>query len=263
MNSSLLHPVLVNISPLVYGHVLFILDCQKSHVQILSQRNLKLGLQIVQQMPDMILGLFCPFVSLCQDYQTDCTLGFNSMEAGASVNHFHFHGFPQNVDISSHTLPLLRYIENTLPHLLHIFQNKSRSEAVVYLEHYPDWLAAPIVCRSSHLPSLLELGKAFISELQRCEIPHHAILQYITESQEFRIFVFPRQSQVFNTNELKIAVLELCGVLSCRSEEAFCSLNQAEVQEMVKEQVQVSASDFQEIILGFQNRLLSSGWKIM
>ncbi len=62
-SSAVQHPVLVNISPLITGHVLFIVHCFDCLPQILTERALAVGFQIAHNFPSMILGttnFHCP-----------------------------------------------------------------------------------------------------------------------------------------------------------------------------------------------------------
>lgn len=67
------HPLIINASPLVRGHALFVPEIAKCHPQVLDTEKLCFGLSVLRTLDE-----------------GDAILGFNSLGAFASVNHFHF-----------------------------------------------------------------------------------------------------------------------------------------------------------------------------
>uniref|UniRef100_A0A8C0H4A3 GDP-D-glucose phosphorylase 1 n=1 Tax=Chelonoidis abingdonii TaxID=106734 RepID=A0A8C0H4A3_CHEAB len=80
--------VVINVSPLEFGHVLFIPDPALCLPQILTQELLKFGLESV------LLSAHPGF-----------RVGFNSLGAFASVNHLHLHGFYLDWELLIETAP--------------------------------------------------------------------------------------------------------------------------------------------------------------
>ena len=70
-----IHRLVVNSSPLYRGHCLFIPEAERQHPQVLTAAGLLLG---------------CRLATLA-GAQPDLSVGFNSLGAWASVNHFHLH----------------------------------------------------------------------------------------------------------------------------------------------------------------------------
>lgn len=68
--------VIINVSPLEFGHCLLVPECSRCHPQILTPPALQIGIESV-------------FLSADPGYK----VGFNSLGAFASVNHLHLHGY--------------------------------------------------------------------------------------------------------------------------------------------------------------------------
>jgi len=69
-------PLFVNVNPLLPGHSLFVPEPPACHPQVMTPRLLRLGAALV-----------------AGSRRVDCRIGFNSLCAWASVNHFHMHLF--------------------------------------------------------------------------------------------------------------------------------------------------------------------------
>ncbi len=80
--------VLVNVSPLEFGHCLFVPDPSQCFPQVLTKFAIQAGIQSVLLSAD-----------------PGFRVGFNSLGAFASVNHLHLHGYYLNRELKLESLP--------------------------------------------------------------------------------------------------------------------------------------------------------------
>ncbi|XP_071777313.1 GDP-D-glucose phosphorylase 1 [Centroberyx gerrardi] len=81
--------VLVNVSPLEFGHCLFVPDPSRCFPQILTQFSIQVGIESVLLSSD-----------------PGFRMGFNSLGAFASVNHLHLHGYYLDHELKIESMPV-------------------------------------------------------------------------------------------------------------------------------------------------------------
>lgn len=81
--------VLINVSPLEFGHCLFVPDPSKCLPQVLTTHTIQVGIESVLLSSD-----------------PGFRVGFNSLGAFASVNHLHLHGYYLNHELKMESMPV-------------------------------------------------------------------------------------------------------------------------------------------------------------
>ncbi|XP_028306379.1 GDP-D-glucose phosphorylase 1 [Gouania willdenowi] len=87
--------VLVNVSPLEFGHCLFVPDPSRCFPQILTPFAIQVGIE-----------------SVLLSSQTAFRVGFNSLGAFASINHLHLHGYYLHYNLRIESVP----VQPLIPH---------------------------------------------------------------------------------------------------------------------------------------------------
>lgn len=199
--------VIVNVSPLEYGHVLLIPNPEKCNAQILTIDSLRLAVEFSLLNSN-------PFFRVA----------FNSLGAYASVNHLHFHGYYLKRQMFLETAPV---------------------EEIAYPCHrilnYPGKAFVFQIKNQEELACMVEKIFGLVKILQMKNVPHNL---YITKGLDFvnstlsnsdkshrnclRIFIWARKPN-WGTKELSafnIAVCELFGHMVIKNETDFNTLTE-------------------------------------
>ncbi|XP_061678470.1 GDP-D-glucose phosphorylase 1 isoform X2 [Syngnathoides biaculeatus] len=190
--------VLVNVSPLEFGHCLFVPDPARCFPQVLTSFAIQVGIESVLLSSDPAFRV-----------------GFNSLGACASVNHLHLHGYYLKYKLNIESAPVRPLLPEkgvyTLPGFPAGFLFYSESKGVEDV--------ARAVCRVTDF--LIEANVAHNLFLTRgcppCEEDDKLLRKGV------RIAVWPRMA-CFGTKEetaFNVAVCELAGHLSFKNSKDF------------------------------------------
>ncbi|XP_028561337.2 GDP-D-glucose phosphorylase 1 isoform X1 [Podarcis muralis] len=197
--------VVINISPLEFGHILLIPDPTLSLPQILTPQVVCFGLDAV-----LLSG------------HPGFRVGFNSLGAFASVNHLHLHGFYLNWELLVESAPC----EPLLPEAnFYLLQEVPVPCFVFYSEGQQLEKLAERVCQVTNYLVKKEIAhNLFITRGAKPEGPVHSGAR-----PGIRIIVWARKS-CFGTKEesaFNVALCELAGHLPIKTAHDFESLTEA------------------------------------
>ncbi|KAG6591148.1 gdp-l-galactose phosphorylase 1-like [Phytophthora cinnamomi] len=204
------HIVLVNVAPLMRGHLLFVLDMNSLRPQKMSEKFLLYALSISQAMQN-----------------ENFTLGFNSAGAWSSVNHFHLQGyfFPCVEGEASATFPVAAQPR----------QEVFRADGAI-VKVIPTWKTTCFVLEperaGTDATQVVKIAWALLELLQAQEIPHNLLV--VGEA----VFVFPRQQQ----RENGIAVAELSGLVIAGDQVAYDNLTEDMFNTVLEKEVSLPPS---------------------
>lgn len=204
--------VVINVSPLEFGHVLLIPDPSLFLTQILT--------------PDLtLLGLECILLSGHPGFR----VGFNSLGGFASVNHLHLHGFYLDEELLIESAPSKPLCPDINFH---------------HLTHFP----APGFCFYTDGQDLMSVSRRICRVTDYCvnrNIAHNVFMTRGSdpansgglESREgIRVVIWARQS-CFGAKEesaFNVALCELAGHLPFKNEEDFNTLTEESVISIVQ-----------------------------
>ncbi|GAB9470130.1 hypothetical protein Gpo141_00007383 [Globisporangium polare] len=233
------HAVLVNVSPLMRGHSLFVLDLPQVKPQKLEHQYLRNGASIVHAAQD-------PHFSL----------GFNSVGAWSSVNHFHLQGFFTSEISSGLAFPVLKQSRQEL---------FAYGAAVVF--EFPHW---PMRCFGisaintsddwtsiESFAAVVEVAWTLLSLLQSRNIPHNVLIASDEATSQPLVIVFPRQHQrengvgLFAKEEggdgasasgpgLRFAIAELSGLVIANSSITFQHFTQETFVQILSNEISIT-----------------------
>jgi len=254
--------VLVNVSPLATGHVLFVPNCDEVRPQVLTEHLLLGGLNL-----------------LAMSTRHDFRLVFNSLMGFASVNHFHFHGLYLNYcGLQDARLPMEKAERSIIAG--GITEGRVALELLVEGKWYVRGFVVTAGCAKgtpganppADVAALASLAYRVVLELQKRNIAHNVVLappsgrkpkrapqalQALASEEVVKpealspeIYILPRQPEGSLREDagFNAAVMELAGLIVARSEETFKSLSEESVQEIFKSDVSIPDSVFDELI---------------
>ncbi|XP_022333297.2 GDP-D-glucose phosphorylase 1-like [Crassostrea virginica] len=199
--------VIINVSPLEYGHVLIVPDIDAFFPQILTQFAIKTGLE-------------CMLLSSHRGFK----VGFNSLCAFASVNHLHLHAyyleqdlFVDNCPVTHLKGPLYELTEMPCPGFafqLHSTNTDDLSRDVYKVANY---LSENEVAHNL----FMTYGKSFDSQSSESTV---------------RVYLWPRKKFIGIKEEaaFNVAVVELGGHLPIKIEELYGSLTEESINETMR-----------------------------
>ncbi|CAM4638186.1 unnamed protein product [Caretta caretta] len=196
--------VVINVSPLEFGHVLFIPDPALCLPQILTQELLQFGLESV-------------LLSAHRGFR----VGFNSLGAFASVNHLHLHGFYLDWELLIETAPG----ELLCPTLnFHFLRGVPAPGFLFYSEGEGLEALAHNVCRvTDYLVDKEIAHNVFVTRGTAPGEPTHSETR-----SGIRVLIWARRS-CFGTKEeaaFNVALCELAGHLPIKTAQDFQSLTE-------------------------------------
>lgn len=201
--------VVINVSPLEFGHVLFIPDPSLCLTQILTYDLMRFGLEAI------LLSAHPGF-----------RVGFNSLGAFASVNHLHLHGFYLDQELlieSSSSQSLCRDLN------LHLLTSFPAPGFMLYTDGSDLASVAQNVC---------QVTDYFVSK----DIAHNMFATRgsepgrVTSRKGIRVIVWPRKS-CFGAKEesaFNVALCELAGHLPMKNQEDFRAATEESVISIIK-----------------------------
>ncbi|XP_072004542.1 GDP-D-glucose phosphorylase 1 isoform X1 [Engystomops pustulosus] len=212
-SSSHNHPlVVINVSPLEFGHVLFIPDPSLCLAQILTSDLVQLGLE-----------------SLLLSGHPGFRVGFNSLGGFASVNHLHLHGFYLDEELLIESAESKLLCPDIHFHLLHHFPAPG---FFFYTDGKDLMSVSQRICRVTDY--LVQRDIAHNVFMTRGNNPEN---RGCLESREgIRVVIWARQS-CFGAKEesaFNVALCELAGHLPVKNEEDFSTLTEDSVINIVR-----------------------------
>lgn len=205
--------VIINASPLEFGHCLLVPEPSRCHPQILTPLALQIGIESL-------------FLSADPGYR----VGFNSLGAFASVNHLHLHGYYLNHALRiewARTEPI--FPEKSLYRLVDF-----PKAFVFYTDRHEETRAAAAACRLTDL--LVERNIAHNVFMTRGCHPDSEDKALSLLRPGVRIFIWPRVS-CFGAKEesaFNVALCELAGHLPFKNRKDFESLDEDGVRAIVQ-----------------------------
>ncbi|GAB1609743.1 GDP-D-glucose phosphorylase 1-like isoform X1 [Argonauta hians] len=209
--NNLNNKIIINVSPLEYGHCLIVPEVDKCLPQAITPFGLQFAVEIL---------LLSKHSGLC--------VGFNSLCALASVNHLHFHSY---------------YLEQMLP------VNKCKARYLTKnLYEILDWPASGFIFQleGDYLETFIENVEKVVTYFQKEEIAHNIMIargpQYdqdptANNNNSIRLFLWPRmkfqgakQSDCFN-----IALAELSGQLPIKDQKSFEEITEELVDRTIQD----------------------------
>ncbi|XP_072838018.2 GDP-D-glucose phosphorylase 1 [Pogona vitticeps] len=204
--------VVINVSPLEFGHVLLVPSPALSLPQVLTPEALRFGLDAV------LLSAHPGF-----------RIGFNSLGAFASVNHLHLHGFYLNWELLVETAPcvpllpeasLYRLQEVPAPGFVFYSEGQQLEKLTRYVVQVTDYLVKKEIAHN-----------LFITRGARPEGPIHSEAR-----PGIRIIVWPRRA-CFGAKEesaFNVALCELAGHLPIKTAQDFKDLTEASAIQIIQ-----------------------------
>ncbi|XP_071151076.1 GDP-D-glucose phosphorylase 1-like [Mytilus edulis] len=200
--------VMVNVSPLEYGHILICPDIDASKPQLLDEYALKLAIN-------------CQLLSKHKGFR----LGFNSLCAFASVNHQHVHAYYLEQEIFAEKCPVQHlkgpvYELDVIPCKGFVFQLFGTTV---------DQLTKDVIKMTGYL--------------QSNEVAHNVFMTRGTafgdnsKEDTIRIYVWPRAKFIGVKEEaaFNVAVVELAGHLPIKVEKLYEDLTEELISDTVRE----------------------------
>lgn len=200
--------LIVNVSPLEYGHILIVPDIDAFVPQLLSEYSLKLAIE-------------CQLLSKHKGFR----VGFNSLCAFASVNHQHLHAYYLEQEIFTEKCPV-----------------KHLKGPVYELDAIPcKGLAFQLY--GTTVDQLTRDVLKVTEYLQANEIAHNMFMTRGTgfgkdrDKDTVRIYVWPRKKFIGVKEEaaFNVAVVELGGHLPIKIEELYGGLTEAKILDTIRE----------------------------
>nr|XP_039273422.1 GDP-D-glucose phosphorylase 1-like isoform X1 [Styela clava] len=207
--------ILLNISPIEYGHILIATNLSDCLPQKLTVKSLQIAFDILQL-----------------SSQPGFRLGFNSLHAWASINHLHFHGMYCDHEIFGDILPAeyhlssscaLINIASPLPAFVFVVPdgNKGRRKIAEYVVKVTDYLHQT----STPYNILLNRGKLLRKDGTQSD-------KWTT-----RALVFPRKSskKLQPAEPFDVACIEVGGHFPVKAKASFEDLTNTKVSNCLKE----------------------------
>lgn len=206
--------VIINASPLEFGHCLLVPEPSRCHPQILTPLALQFGVESL-------------FLSADPGYR----VGFNSLGAFASVNHLHLHGYYLN-----HALRIEWARTQLILPKKSLYRLVDFPKAFMFYTdgHEDARVVATTVCRLTDL--LVERNIAHNVFMTRGCHPNSESKVLSSVRHGVRIFIWPRVS-CFGAKEesaFNVALCELAGHLPFKNREDFEGLDEDGVKEIVQ-----------------------------
>uniref|UniRef100_A0A8C8RR11 GDP-D-glucose phosphorylase 1 n=1 Tax=Pelusios castaneus TaxID=367368 RepID=A0A8C8RR11_9SAUR len=204
--------MVINVSPLEFGHVLLIPDPTLCLPQILTQELLQFGLESV------LLSAHPGF-----------RVGFNSLGAFASVNHLHLHGFYLDWELLIETAPA----EPLCPTLnFHFLKDVPAPGFLFYSEGGELGALAHNICRvTDHLVEKEIAHNVFVTRGTAPRGPTHS-----EAHSGIRVIIWARKSS-FGTKEeaaFNVALCELAGHLPIKTAQDFQNLTETSAIDIIQ-----------------------------
>lgn len=218
--------VVINVSPLEFGHCLFIPEPTHCLPQILTASAIQTGIESV-------------FLSSDPGFR----VGFNSLGAFASVNHLHLHGYYLDSELRIESAPTEPLVPEKDFHRLVDFP----SGFLFYTEGERVQETATVICQLTD--TLVERNVAHNVFLTRGSPPGKHNGPALSRS-GIRVIVWPRVS-CFGAKEesaFNVALCELAGHLPFKNKKDFDAITENEVRSIIQKYL-LCDSEFQQLQL--------------
>lgn len=183
--------------PYAMSHFLVAPQRKEKRPQIIEQKDLELAIKLVRQQP-------------VERFRMSC----NSLKAGASVNHMHFHAFAVPEGLSA--------VERAKPAVLYNVNGVSVNRIAVYP-------ANTLMFRSDNAEKLAETAYEYIRQLQILDIAHTS---YITPHE---IYIFPVNSNFVTSFGNTWTYYELIGyILKIEEDQDISSITEEDIAAEMK-----------------------------
>jgi hypothetical protein len=251
--NSAVHPVLINQYPLGKEHAIMLLFAEEGLPQILSDEILGLLFQIFRLSPNKYLRI-----------------GYNSMGAECWINNLHFHLLSSHLVFSEiedlkvfpiEKAPISKILDSSLQH-------KSADEINMYnvgISFFltDEWPVKTFVIKplkketntdseientlgdvADPLSSVAHAVGVLLNILIDNNIPHNLL---ISEQGEV-VYVIPRKFDLLiNAANFSTEFNDLCGLVKCKDEKTFETLNEAQYTKFLKKEVALDAESFNKV----------------
>lgn len=217
------HRILVNVSPLMYGHGLLIPYSKKCLPQQLTSEPIQLAIRLLRKcMDDTKNSTFC--------------IGFNSLGAFSSVNHLHLHIlYPSQLDHEARGAPLMKGRINFPIAYSQLHQTVTNYYGGVRCTvNELNWMVPCFSFESKDDNNLQTAVAKFVRYLHNNRIPHNVL--FVQEPDDsatsIRCIVIPRQHQDHFDKEkygFNAALGEISGMLIARTKEHFDNFKEHEI----------------------------------
>ncbi|XP_057290089.1 GDP-D-glucose phosphorylase 1-like isoform X2 [Hydractinia symbiolongicarpus] len=190
--------IIVNVSPIEYGHVLLVPNIDHGLSQILDKHSIEVA------------------VELCLLAKSGFRIGFNSLCALASVNHLHFHAFQydQQLPIDISKLKLLK------KNLFKLDAYMVNGYALQLVDLNIKELASDVVAITNYL-----CQNNIAHNLAMCR--HESVRTQTDDSALVTVFIFPKKPSPECTNDpFNTASLECSGFLPIRDESEYVEMTE-------------------------------------
>eukprot|EP00795_Rhopilema_esculentum_P003465 gene3465-1844_t len=203
--------VIVNISPIDYGHVLLVPDATALHSQALTYDAVKLSID----------------VCLLSTHR-GLRIGFNSLCAFASVNHLHLH-----IIYVNYVLPIDKVSVSEICNGLYEIADYAVHGFALQIENRDiEKLARRVTAITSYLYENEIAHNLFICRQKALPLKNAQDNNDPEAESTVRVFIFPKLSAPAITEfAFNAATVELAGYLPMKDEEEFESLNEVDVIE--------------------------------
>ncbi|GFT78685.1 GDP-D-glucose phosphorylase 1 [Nephila pilipes] len=207
------HVLLINVSPLEFGHSLLVPCIDKCSPQVLNFNALRLAVEIILISSDCYLRL-----------------GFNSLGAYASVNHLHFHAYYLNYNLYLESAPVTHLIGRcftltSFPSEGFVFEVLEKEEILEVVSSVMELINFLVEKRLPH-NIFLTRGKRLIpSEMKNDG-------QY-----SVRLYIWAREAFYGTKYDLSfnVAVCELAGHISIKDEESFQNITEDDISTCLRD----------------------------
>jgi hypothetical protein len=251
--NSAVHPVLINQFPLGKDHAILLLFAEEGLPQILSDEILELLFQIFRLSPNKYLRI-----------------GYNSMGAECWINNLHFHllsshlVFNEVEDVNVFPIentPLKNILDSTLQH-------KTADEINMYnvgVKFYvtEEWPVKTFVVKphkkeseeddgpdntlggdTDPLSSVAHAVGVVLNILIDSNIPHNLLIA----GQGEEVYIIPRKFDLLiNAANFSTEFNDLCGLVKCKDEKTFETLDEAQYQKFLTKEVGLDTEAFNKV----------------
>jgi len=206
MDSSICDRIIINVSPIEYGHILVVPDYQACHPQVLNVHAIEVACEV------MLLST-----------QSGFCMGFNSLCALASVNHLHLHAI--YIDLK---IPILSAMCDLVQETIYKTRQYLVNCYVVQLEE---------INISQFANSIIKVTD-YLSE---CNIAHNlficrrSCIRRQSSALHISCFIFPKKRSpgIKETKYLNSCCFDLAGFLLFKDEDEFNTISENEAIEVL------------------------------
>lgn len=218
------HLVIINVSPLEYGHVLLVPDVDACLPQILTEHSIKLSLEM------MLLSKHRGF-----------RVGFNSLCAFASVNHQHLHAFYLDTELFIESAPvdhlcgpLYELTCMTAPGFAFQLHDTGVDKLSKILFQIADYFQKNEIAHNLYMTR----GPVFNKERQNDE-------------RTIRVFLWPRKKFIGSMwlkaeEAFNVALVELAGHLPVKVKDLFYELDEEKIESTIRDTL-LDKSEYENI----------------